>query len=103
MADMTAATHKLVDTKLRDAAEVIEAAQRSAKTKKGNTPFAMAVRTIYECRTAIDGDMDTDAVLGHLESAAVTLAQQFDSGDASLSVRAAIRSIKDIVDVVKKQ
>ena len=103
MADMTAATHKLVDTKLREAAELIEAAQRGASIKKGNSPFAMAVQTIYECRTAIDGDMDTDAVLGHLESAAVTLAQQFDSGDASLSVRAAILSIKHIVDVVKKQ
>jgi hypothetical protein len=103
MADMTAATHKLVDTKLRQAAEAIETAQPDAKVKKAATPFAMAVRTIYECRTAIDADMDTDAVLGHLESAAVTLAQQFDSGEASSSVRAAIRSIKELVELVKKK
>jgi hypothetical protein len=103
MADMTAATHKFVDTKLREAAETIEEAQRTAKIKKGNKTFEMAVRTVYECRTAIDRDMDTDAVLGHLETAAVTLAQQFDSGDASASVRTAIRSIKDIVDVIKKK
>jgi len=96
---MTPASHEFVDLKLREAAEAIEKAQSATAVKKGYVNFEMAARIIYECRTAIDKEMENDAVVGHLKAAAVALAA-FNAGDAAASVQAATRSIKAIVDKV---
>jgi hypothetical protein len=97
MAMMTPASHEFVDLKLREAAEAIERAQSATAVKKGYVNFEMAARILYECRTAIDQEMENDAVIGHLKAAAVALAA-FNVGDAAASVQAAMRSIKAIVD-----
>jgi hypothetical protein len=97
MVMMTAATHLFVDQKLREAAEGIENAQRETAAKKGYKNFEMAVRVIYECRTEIDQETENDAVVGHLKAAAVAL-DAFNAGDATASVRAAMRAIRGIVD-----
>jgi hypothetical protein len=97
MAMMTPTSHEFVDLKLREAAEAIEKAQGATAAKKGHVNFEMAVRILYECRTSIDQDRENDAVIGHLKTAAVALAA-FNSGDAAVSVQAAMRSIKAMVD-----
>jgi hypothetical protein len=97
MAMMTPASHQFVDLKLREAAEAIERAESTTAAKKGYVNFQMAVRIIYECRTAIDQETENDAVIGHLKTAAVALAA-FNSGDAAASVQAAMQSIKAMVD-----
>ena len=97
MTMMTPASHQFVDLKLREAAEAIEKAQSATAVKKGSVNFEMASRILYECRTAIDQEMENDAVIGHLKAAAVALAA-FNLGDAATSVQAAMRSIKAIVD-----
>lgn len=97
MAMMTPASHEFVDLKLQEAAEAIGKAQSATAVKKGYLNFEMAVRILYECRTAIDQETENDAVIGHLKAAAVALAA-FNAGDAAASVQAAMRSIKAIVD-----
>ena len=97
MAMMTPASHQFVDLKLREAAEAIEKAQTATAVKKGYLNFEMAVRILFECRTAIDQETENDAVIGHLKTAAVALAA-FNSGDAAASVQAAMRAIKAMVD-----
>jgi len=97
MAMMTPASHHFVDLKLREAAEAIEKAKSATAVKKGYVNFEMAVRILYECRTAIDQETENDAVIGHLKTAAVALAA-FNAGDAAASVQAAMKSIKAIVD-----
>jgi hypothetical protein len=97
MVMMTPASHQFVDQKLREAAEGIEKAKREIAEKKGYKNFDLAVRVIFECRTAIDQETENDAVIGHLKTAVVAL-EIFDSGDAAPSVKAAMRAIKGIVD-----
>jgi hypothetical protein len=97
MVMMTPASHEFVDLKLREAAEAMEKAQSATAVKKGDVNFEMAARILYECRTAIDQEMENDAVIGHLKTAAVALAA-LNAGDAAASVEAAMRSIKAIVD-----
>jgi hypothetical protein len=97
MAMMTPASHQFIDLKLREAAEAIEKSQSATAVKKGYVNFKMAVRILYECRTAIDQETENDAVIGHLKTAAVSLAV-FNSGDAAPSVQAAMLSIKAMVD-----
>jgi hypothetical protein len=97
MAMMTPTSHEFVDLKLREAAEAIEKAQNTTAVKKGDVNFEMAVRILYECRTAIDQETENDAVIGHLKTAAVALAA-FNAGDAAAPVQKAMRSIKAMVD-----
>lgn len=97
MVMMTAASHHFVDQKLREAAERVETAQREMVAKKGYKNFEMAIRVIYECRTAIDQETENDSVIGHLKTAVVAL-EAFDAGDAAPSIKAAMRAIKAIVD-----
>jgi hypothetical protein len=97
MAMMTPASHEFVDLKLREAAEAIERAHGATEVKKGNVNFATAAKILYACRTAIDQEMENDAVIGHLKAAVVALAA-FNAGDAATSVQAAMKSIKAIVD-----
>ena len=94
---MKPASHEFVDLKLRAAAEAIEKAQSATTVQKGYVNFEMAARILYECRTAIDQEMENDAVIGRLKAAAVALAA-FNAGDAAASVQAAMKSIKAIVD-----
>ncbi len=94
---MTPASHEFVDQKLREVAEGIEKAQREVAAKKGYKNFEMAIRVIYECRTAIDQETENDPVIGHLKTAVVGL-EAFDAGDAAPSIKVAMRAIKGIVD-----
>ena len=97
MAMMTPASHEFVDLKLREAAEAIEKTQSTTAVKKGYVNFEMAVRILFECRTAIDQETENDAVIGHLKTAAVALAA-FNAGEAAVPVQEAMRSIKAMVD-----
>jgi hypothetical protein len=97
MAMMTPASHEFVDQRLREAAEGVEKAQRETAAKKGYKNFELAIRVIYECRTAIDQETENDPVIGHLKTAAVAL-EAFDAGDAAPSIKVAMRAIKAIVD-----
>jgi hypothetical protein len=97
MVMMTPASHQFVDLKLREAAEGIEKAHRETTVKKGYKNFDMAIRVIYECRTAIDQETENDPVIGHLKTVVVAL-EGFDAGDAAPSIKVAMRAIKSIVD-----
>jgi hypothetical protein len=97
MVMMTPASHQFVDQKLREAAEGVEKAHRETAVKKGYKNFDLAVRAIFECRTQIDQETENDAVIGHLKAAVLAL-EEFDSGDAAPTVKAAMRAIKAIVD-----
>jgi hypothetical protein len=99
MVMMTPARHQFVDTKLREALEAIEIAKSSMPVKNGYLNFDLALGVVYECRTLIDQETEDDAVVGHLKKAAMALAH-FDAGDAAPFVKAAIRSIGEIVDKV---
>lgn len=64
MALMTAATHGFVDSKLREAADSLEGAQRAARPQGGHMNYERALQIIYESRTLIDTETDTDRVIG---------------------------------------
>jgi hypothetical protein len=49
------------------------------------------------CRTEIDQEIESDAVIGHIKTAVVAL-ETFDAGDAASSIKVAMRAIKAIVD-----
>ena len=95
MAMMTPSSHQLVDIKLQEAIDAIETAQDAASS--GADDFDSATDILYECRTLIDQETENDAVIGHLKSAAVEL-DAFSNGAAAASVRAAIGSIKALVE-----
>jgi hypothetical protein len=77
----------------------METAKSSMPVKKGYMNFDLALGVVYECRTLIDQETEDDAVVGHLKKAAVALAD-LNGGDAAPCVKAAIRSIGEIVDKV---
>jgi hypothetical protein len=93
MSIITGAMRQHVDTKLREAADLVE--------RKSAAKFEAALGVIYECRTLIDKEMDTDVILVHLESAAVALGR-LDGGADSDCVRAAIRLIGEAVKALKR-
>jgi hypothetical protein len=98
MALMTAATHGFVDSKLREAADALEGAQRAARPEGGHMIYEKELQIIYESRTLIDAETDADRVIGHLEAAAVALGELHSANTPS--VRSAIRAIGDTVSAL---
>jgi hypothetical protein len=99
MSLMTPATHGFVDSKLREAADVREGAQRAAQPQGGHMNYEKALQIIYESRTLIDAETDPDRVIGHLEAAAVALGELHSANTPN--VRLAIRAIGDTVNALK--
>jgi hypothetical protein len=98
MALMTAATHSFVDSKLREAADALEGAQRAARPQSGHMNYEKALQIIYESRTLIDAETEADRVIGHLEAAAVELSD-LQSANTPI-VQSAILAIGDTVNAL---
>jgi hypothetical protein len=98
MALMTAATHGFVDSKLREAADALEEAQRAAQPHGGHMNYEKALQIIYDSRTLIDAETEPDRVIGHLEAAALALGEHHSANTPN--VRSAIRAIGDTVNAL---
>lgn len=90
MANISRSTHQSIDMKLAQAAQHIRAAQTTTPDVHMN--FERALRVIDECRTAIAGTENIDAVVTHLRAAS-RAPEHFCSGPAKACVAAVIKLI----------